>query len=103
LARVFISYARVDLTVAEDVAEWLLGEGHQVFLDRNAEHGMAPGDDWDPRLYERIRWSDAVLCIVSAAYESSAWCSAELGSARSHGRRPLPLRIDPDPNRGARA
>jgi WD40 repeat protein len=97
LARVFISYAR-DLSRAEGVAAWLLGEGHQVFLDRSAEHGIAPGDGWELRLYERLRWADAVLCIVSAAYATSAWCSAELGSARSLGCRLLPLRIDPDVN-----
>jgi TIR domain len=43
-----------------------------------------------------VRWADAVLCVVSAAYAASAWCSAELGIARSFGCRLLPLRIDPE-------
>ncbi|MEV4514205.1 TIR domain-containing protein [Dactylosporangium sp. NPDC049525] len=95
MARVFVSYATEDRLLAEGFVAWLRGEGHQVFFDRDAEHGIPVGDDWEQRLYERLRWADAVLCLVTADYTASAWCSAELGIARSLGCRLLPVRSGP--------
>ena len=42
--------------------------------------GIPAGDDWQARLYERLRWADAVVCVVTPAYLESVWCAA--GSAR---------------------
>jgi hypothetical protein len=91
VARVFISHSSKDRGLANEVHGWLTGDGHEVFLDHHLDGGIAIGEEWEQRLYERLRWADAVVCLVTSAYLASAWCSAEVGVARSQGSRLLPL------------
>ena len=83
MARVFVSHAGDDLGWAEEVRGWLVVDGHEVFLDRDLRDGIAVGEEWEQRLHERLRWADAVVCVVTAAYLRSVWCTAEVGIARS--------------------
>jgi hypothetical protein len=66
-----------------------------VFLDQHVRDGIVVGDGWDQRLHERLRWADAVVCVVTPAYVASTWCSAEVGIAMSRGSRLLPVRARP--------
>src|SRR5918998_1611454 len=91
MARVFISHAGRDTDTAAEVQRWLVEDGHEVFLDRDTEHGIQLGDEWEQRLHERLRWGDAVVCVVTSAYLESPWCAAEVGAARSRGSRMLPV------------
>ncbi|MGD9528668.1 MAG: TIR domain-containing protein, partial [Pseudonocardia sp.] len=95
MARVFISYARTDAEVAGRVRCWLTDAGHDVFLDRDVDAGIRVGEDWQERLHERLRWADAVVCLVSAASVASAWCVGEVATALSRGSRVLPLQVEP--------
>src|SRR4051794_37657647 len=94
MTRVFLSYASEDRGVAGELHKWLCGDGHEVFLDRDLQDGIAVGERWQDRLYERLRWADAVVCLVSAAYVRSMWCGAEVAIAHSRGARLLPLSIE---------
>jgi TIR domain len=47
-------------------------------------------------LHERLRWADAVICVVTPAYLGSLWCSAEVGIALARGSRVLPVRAKPE-------
>jgi hypothetical protein len=96
VARVFISHASVDTTAAEEVHQWLVGAGHEVFLDRDPQDGMVVGDEWEQRLHERLRWADAVVCMITSSYVASVWCAAEVGIARARGSRLLPVRAEPE-------
>ena len=91
MARVFLSHASEDRALADEVLAWLTGAGHQVFLDRDLRAGIAVGEDWRARLFERLRWADAVVALVTSAYVASPWCAAEVGIASSRGSRVLPL------------
>lgn len=93
MARVFISFASADLALAEELRRALTENGHQVFLDRHREDGIRAGEDWKQRLYERLRWSDAVICPVTPAYAASTWCFAEIAVAQTLGRPVLPLAV----------
>ncbi|OXR39766.1 hypothetical protein B7C42_08160 [Nocardia cerradoensis] len=93
MARVFISHAGVDRSWALEVREWLTSGGHEVFLDLDPVEGLAVGEEWERRLYERLRWADAVVCVVTPAYLRSVWCAAEIGIARATGSRLLPIRF----------
>jgi hypothetical protein len=95
MARIFISYAAADRGFAVELHAGLVSEGHQVFLDRDPGDGIAAGDEWEQRLYERLRWADAVVCPVSAAFGRSQWCLVEVAIARSRGSRVIPLLIEP--------
>lgn len=68
MARVFISYANEDLIRAREVHRWLIEAGHEVFLDQDSRDGIAVGEQWRQRLRERLRWADAVVCVVTFAF-----------------------------------
>ncbi|MGH3709056.1 MAG: TIR domain-containing protein [Pseudonocardiaceae bacterium] len=95
MTKVFLSHASQDSEYAAELQEWLVGEGHEVFLDRDPQKGIRVGEHWQQRLHERLRWTDAVLCVVTSAYLASTWCSAEAGIALSRGSRVLPVRAEP--------
>ncbi|MGH3778340.1 MAG: TIR domain-containing protein, partial [Pseudonocardiaceae bacterium] len=96
MARVFISYAREDLTVASEAHRWLVEAGHEVFLDQDPRDGITVGEQWEQRLHEQLNRTDAMVCVVTTAYLTSTWCAAEVGIARSRGKQVLPLRAEPD-------
>jgi hypothetical protein len=93
MARVFLSHTGADRELADQVLEWLASDGHEVFLDSDLRAGLAVGEQWQARLYERLRWADAVVCLITSAYLGSTWCSAEVGIAVSQGSPVLPLRV----------
>jgi WD40 repeat protein/energy-coupling factor transporter ATP-binding protein EcfA2 len=95
VARVFISYASADRALAGQVHEWLVADGHDLFLDQDLRDGITVGESWQERLHERLRWADAVVCLLTSAYVDSTWCAAELGIAQSRGKRVLPVRAEP--------
>jgi TIR domain len=94
VARVFVSYAGADRALAFEVHDWLVEAGHEVFLDRHRQDGLIVGERWDQRLFKRLRWADAVVCVVTSAYLASPWCTAEVGAAHVRGSRVLPLRAE---------
>jgi len=96
VARVFISHTGVDTTAAAEVHRWLVGAGHEVFLDRDEQDGIVVGDEWEQRLHERLRWADAVVCVITSSYVASVWCAAEVGIARARGSRLFPVRAEPE-------
>jgi WD40 repeat protein len=73
------------------VYRWLVDDEHEVFLDRHPHTGIAPGDEWDKRLHERLRWADAVVCVLTSAFTRSTWCAAEVALARSRGALVVPV------------
>lgn len=95
MAHVFLSHAGQDGELAGDVARWLLGAGHDVFLDQDVTHGITAGDDWEERLHAQLRRADAVVCLVTGAFVRSTWCTGEVAVARTHGCRLLPIRVEP--------
>ncbi|MHA6621101.1 nSTAND1 domain-containing NTPase [Pseudonocardia sp. DLS-67] len=95
MTRVFISHAGLDTEPAAELQRWLVEDGHDVFLDRDPQDGIRLGDEWEKRLHERLRWADAVVCVVTSAYLQSPWCAAEVGAARSRGSRMLPVVAEP--------
>ena len=91
VARVFVSYASEDIVVAEAVRRWLDDDHHEVFLAGHVDVGIAAGEAWRSRLYERLRWADALVCVVTSASVASMWCTAEVSSALLWGIRLIPI------------
>ncbi|MGH3688210.1 MAG: toll/interleukin-1 receptor domain-containing protein [Pseudonocardiaceae bacterium] len=95
MARVFVSYASKDLALAREVHGWLVEADHEVFLAQDPRDGIVLGKQWRARLQERLRWADAVVCVVTSAYGESTWCAAEVATAQARGSQLLPLRAEP--------
>jgi energy-coupling factor transporter ATP-binding protein EcfA2 len=69
----------------------LLAAGHVVFLAQDLREGIAGGEHWRLRLHERLRWADAVVCVLTSSYVASTWCTAEVAIAQSRGSRLIPV------------
>jgi energy-coupling factor transporter ATP-binding protein EcfA2 len=95
VARVFLSYVSEDRQCAGQLHQWLVAEGHEVFWDQDLGNGIAVGEEWDKRLHERLRWADAVVCVITSASVNSTWCTAEISISLSRGSRLLPVRAEP--------
>jgi hypothetical protein len=96
MARVFVSHSGKDAALAGEVHRWLVDDGHESFLDQDLYDGIRVGDQWEQRLHERLRWADAMVCVLTSAYLASVWCTAELAIAQSRGSRVLPVRAEPE-------
>ena len=94
MARLFLSYRRADEPAAHAVEAALAAEGHDVFMDCLPDAGIAPGENWENRLYDELQRTDAVVAMVSTAYLDSHWCFAELAIARSRGVTVFPLLLE---------
>src|SRR3954463_1246773 len=90
MAKVFVSHASKDAVLATVVRRWLVDDGHKAFLDHDLSDGLVVGEKWERRRRERLRWADAVVCVLTSAYLASVWCTAELTIAQSRGSRLLP-------------
>src|SRR3954451_9019159 len=95
MARVLVSHASTDAVLAAEVHRWLVDGGREAFLDQDLSDGLVVGEEWERRLHERLRWDDAVVCVLTSAYLASVWCTAELAIAQSRGSRLLPVRAEP--------
>jgi WD40 repeat protein len=95
MARVFVSHSGKDAALVADVHRWLVDDGHEAFLDQHLSDGLLVGEEWEKRLRERLRWADAVVCVLTSAYLASVWCTAELTLAQSWGSRLLPVQAEP--------
>src|SRR4051812_10576470 len=95
MARVFISHSGKDAVSADRVHRWLVDDGHEAFLDQDLYDGIRVGDHWEQRLHERLRWADAMVCVLTSNYLASVWCTAELAIAQWRGSRVLPVRAEP--------
>lgn len=62
--QIFISYAREDLTKAEDLYRRLLDAGFSPWMDKN---NILFGEEWHSNLETAIRESDFFLALLSAA------------------------------------
>lgn len=77
-ARVFISHNHRDKPVARRVAEALLQDGHEVWLD---EWEMVPGDSLIAKISEAIVDAAYLVVLLSADSVASGWVTRELETA----------------------
>ncbi len=62
--QVFISYARPQQAIAEQVERYLLAAGYRVFRDTR---DIAPGDNWDMTIEQALNASTHMVLLLSAA------------------------------------
>ena len=89
MAKVFLSYAREDVTAAKQLAECIARAGHQVWWDRHIQGGSRFATEIDRELKE----ADAVVVLWTQASIESAWVQDEAAEGRDTGRL-VPATID---------
>jgi WD40 repeat protein len=94
--KIFISYSRRDLQIANNFVDELKAKNFEVFIDKR---GLQYGEQWQNQLAESIRSSDTVVWLISEASVASRWVKWELGEVERLKKRLVPVRIanvDPD-------
>ena len=87
MARVFISHSSKDETQASGLITWLASVGfEQAFLDFDKHAGIAPGEDWERRLYHELERAQAMVLILTSNWFASKWCFAEFTQGRALGK-----------------
>jgi hypothetical protein len=79
---VFVSYARAQFYLAEDLALALRQRGVDAWLDVDR---LEPGDDWEDSIATALRSAECVLLVASREALRSAHVQAELEIARDTG------------------
>src|SRR4051794_19722562 len=87
MARLFVSYARRDMTVVAQLVNELREMGHEPFYDQD----LTGGQRWWDVLLTRIEESDGFLPVLSDAYLESEACRLEARWASDVGVPILPL------------
>jgi hypothetical protein len=93
--RVFISYAREDLSFAATLCERLRANGFEAFIDQD---DIVKGEAWKLRLQDSIIGSDAVVFVLSPDSIDSDTCTWEAEEAERHGKRIFPVILRPVPD-----
>lgn len=92
MAHIFISHSSRDNEPAARLVSWLRANGmHEVFLDFDKHAGIAPGADWERKLYREVASAEAVILILTPNWFDSKWCFAEYTQARALGKAIFPL------------
>ena len=89
--RVFISYSRRDLNIADRLVTALEDLGFQVTIDRR---DLPYGEEWLKELGDFIAGADTVVALVSPNFVQSKACSWELDQVRSGNKRLIPIVVE---------
>lgn len=89
MARVFLSYDRVDVATAQLIALALEEAGHSVWWDRHIRGGAQFGKE----IEQALNAAEAVIVLWSTNSIESAWVRDEAAVARDDGRL-IPATID---------
>lgn len=90
--KVFISYSRADLDLADELVAGLEFNGFDVSIDRQS---IAAGEDFQARLGRLILAADTVVFVLSPDALSSDSCRWEINECQRLAKRVLPILCRP--------
>jgi nucleoside 2-deoxyribosyltransferase len=88
-ANVFLSYAKADKAIAEQLAQKLKGSGIELPVLSN---DIRSGEEIGEVLRKALQGSDAVVVVLSDASVDSAFVMAELGAAMALNKRIIAIK-----------
>jgi WD40 repeat protein/Tfp pilus assembly protein PilF len=95
MSKIFISHSSVNNAAALAVAQWLGDSGWaEHFLDITPARGLAPGERWQEALKSAADRCEAVLFLISPAWQASRWCLAEFLLAKQLGKSVFGVVVD---------
>ncbi|MBD1543601.1 TIR domain-containing protein [Arthrobacter sp. IA7] len=99
MSRIFLSHSSRDTRQAIALKRWLADQdpalAQEIFLDLDPVTGIAPGERWKEALLRANERCEAVICLLSAAWEDSRECVAEYRTAENLGKLILCARLEP--------
>lgn len=98
MSKIFISHSSTNNAAALAVAKWLADSGwSEYFLDITPSRGLAPGERWQEALKSAADRCEAVLFLISPAWQASPWCLAECNLAKLLGKTIFGVLVEPTP------
>ena len=98
MARLFISHSSANNAAAFALRDWLAEQGFtDVFLDIDADRGLAAGERWQEALKAAADRCEAVLFLISPGWIDSKWCLAEFLLAKTLHKRIFGLIVETVP------
>jgi WD40 repeat protein len=97
VSRIFVSHSSKDNRQAAALRAWLVAQdpplANEIFLDTDTDTGLQPGARWKNQLISANSRCEAVICLLSHSWESSAECLAEYRTAENLGKQILCARL----------
>ena len=95
--RIFISYSSEHRPLADEIAQTLKNEGHDVFFDKDS---LPPGEEYNERIRSALRLADRCLFLIGrTSIEPGKYMLTEIEFAKAKwpvpSGRVLPVLIDP--------
>src|SRR5215510_4149280 len=98
MSKLFISHSSANNVAALAVAQWLATSGwDEYFLDITLSRGLAPGERWQEALKSAADRCEAVLFLISPAWQASRWCIAEFLLAKQLGKTIFGVLVEATP------
>ena len=99
MSRVFLSHSSRDNAAAVALKMWLEqaepGLVDEIFLDTSPDTGIPAGVRWRDKLRQANERCEAVICLLSASWDSSYECRVEYRTAENLGKPIFPVRLEP--------
>ncbi|MFE3228141.1 TIR domain-containing protein [Nocardia sp. NPDC059228] len=99
MARIFLSHSSPDNRQAIALKAWLVEQDpalvDEIFLDLDPDTGIAPGVRWKDALVRATSRCEAVICLISETWDSSAECRTEVRTAENLNKRIFAVRLEP--------
>jgi hypothetical protein len=86
MSKIFISHSSANNAAALAVAQYLSEGGWYYFLDITRDRGLIAGERWQQALKAAADRCEAVLFLISPAWQASRWCLAEFLLAKQLGK-----------------
>lgn len=104
MTRIFLSHSSKNNAQAIALKKWLVQQdpplAQEIFLDQDKQAGLRAGTKWLDALRQASNRAEAVICLLSAAWEASDECKREFHYAEILQKRIICARIEPtDPRR----
>lgn len=81
MAKIYISYSKLDNDLALQFSEKLREAGHEVLIDREL---LQPGIEWRELLTGSLKLADIILVLMTANSSGSQFVLSEIGAARAY-------------------
>ncbi len=98
MSRIFVSHSSKDNRQSQALRAWLVAQdpplATEIFLDLDTDTGLKPGVKWKTVLVSANSRCEAVICLLSNNWESSAECLAEYRTAENLGKQILCARLE---------
>lgn len=92
MTHIFISYSKLNWTYARSLADRLLAEGYDVWIDDRIDYG----EDWWRTIVRAIRACSAVTVVMTPESDASRWVQREITLADELGKPMYPLLLQGD-------